>query len=69
MKTTFLLLVLLLSVCLPAVADCPTTSVCPDDGITGNPTGRYKWQGSIQFAQFTHLLVKGGNHTWWEKCD
>lgn len=51
--------------------DCPTTSICPEDGITGNPTGQYKWQGAIEFAQFSHPLTNahGGKHTWWERCN
>jgi hypothetical protein len=55
--------------CLTALADCPTTSICPDDGQNGNPTGQYKWQGAIEFAQFSHPLMNGGKHTWWERCN
>ena len=69
MKKMIFLVVLLILICLPAVAGCPTTAVCPEDGVSGNPTGQYRWQGSVEFAQFTHVLMNGGRHTWWERCN
>lgn len=48
------------------MASCPTTASCPDHNVSGNPTGEYKWNGSTQYAQFSHT---NPNHKWWEKCD
>ena len=69
MKKALALSVLLLIICWMAVADCPTTSICPEDGMNGNPTGQYKWQGAIEYAQFSHPLSNGGRHVWWERCN
>jgi hypothetical protein len=49
-------------------AECPTTSTCPQCGQTGNPTGQYKWQGSVEFAQFRHETMSGTPHIWWDRC-
>jgi len=35
MKRALALSAVLLIVCLMAVADCPTSSICPEDGISG----------------------------------
>jgi len=60
---------LLLCFCLTAVADCPVTATCAEHGMAGNPTGKYKWNGATEYAQFTHPNTDGTNHLWWEKCD
>jgi len=59
-----LLLVLGLRVSSP---ECPTTSICPQDGQNGNPTGEYKWQGSVEFEKFSHP-TSTGQHVWWDRC-
>lgn len=69
MKKAAVVTLLLLVVCLAALADCPVTATCPDHGVPGNPTGQYKWQGATEYAQFSHPLPNGGTHTWWERCN
>jgi hypothetical protein len=54
---------------LNASPNCPTTAICPEDGSSGNPTGQYKWQGAVEYAQFVHNMSNGGKHAWWEKCN
>jgi hypothetical protein len=68
LKTAVALLILVLLVSLLAAADCPTTAICPEDGMSGNPTGRYKWIGTIEYAQFTHITPDDKTHVWWERC-
>jgi hypothetical protein len=69
MKRKLTLLTLVLVLVIPSLAaTCPTTAECPEDGMNGNPTGQYKWQGATEYAQFTHPLSNGGKHTWWERC-
>lgn len=63
------LFVFLLVTSLTVFADCPTTAICPDHGVPGNPTGQYKWQGAVEYAQFSHPMPNGGTHTWWERCN
>jgi hypothetical protein len=69
-----LILGLLLISGITAVADCPASAICPMDGDTGNPTGNYKWQGAVEFAEFSHPRVPDQNdsskqHVWWVQCD
>jgi hypothetical protein len=69
MKTLFLAAFLCGALTIPALASCPTTASCAEHGLAGNPTGRYKWQGTIQYAEFSHPMADGKSHLWWEKCD
>jgi hypothetical protein len=49
---------------LSAVADCPTTSICPEDSQTGNPTGQYKWQEAVELSQGSHPTMDDKRHVW-----
>ena len=65
----FALSLSIMAMALPVAADCPTTSICPEDGGTGNPTGQYKWQGATEFAQYSHISPSGKRHVWWDRCN
>jgi hypothetical protein len=67
--TTILLIFVFAFFVVPAKAGCPTTATCPEHGAAGNPTGQYMWQGSTEYAQFSHALYPSGTHVWWERCN
>jgi hypothetical protein len=70
MKSMLLFIVIVFgSFAVSAKPSCPTTATCPEHGASGNPTGQHKWQGSKEYAQFSHPLFSGGEHLWWERCD
>jgi hypothetical protein len=70
MKIASLLLMVIMALFMTSArADCPTTATCAEHGSSGNPTGKYKWQGTTEYAEFSHPLANGGSHKWWEKCD
>jgi hypothetical protein len=53
-----LLLVFVMAVCTAsAKTDCPTTATCAEHGLTGNPTGKYKWHGAQEYAKFSYPVV------------